>query len=135
MPATNSAPTVCRLGSNSNVPTKAIRRFRGTAVLLNPLVFIGIPLGIWLLLSSKHDSVAKRPPRFIRCPHCDAANESRATKCEFCEKPITGEHFTDSEYELPNPKLIHCPDCDRHVSRLATSCPNCGRPLTPEKFI
>jgi len=97
------------------------------AGLLNPLFFVGVPLGIWLLCSTS----LKVARSFVRCPYCNAANDRTATHCHFCEKPIGHQAEQSPTLEAPNPKLTHCADCGRHVSRLATICPHCGRPLSP----
>lgn len=74
-------------------------------IALNPLFFVGLPLGIyWLYRSTqKGRSAESTPPPAIQIPQ-----------------------------EESNPRLTHCPDCGHHVSRLATACPHCGRPLSSE---
>jgi len=81
-------------------------RFRFLAALLsgalNPLFFVGVPLGLYWLYRSGHRPPQHQPPG---APSSPANN---------------------------NPSLTHCPDCGGHVSRRAPTCPHCGRPLTPE---
>ena len=76
--------------------------------LLNPLFFIGFPLGLYWCIRGKQAS---------------AGNAMRSQQ----DRPAAPPHVED------NPRLTHCSDCGGHVSRLAPSCPHCGRPLTPEK--
>jgi hypothetical protein len=73
---------------------------------LNPLFFVGVPLGCyWLYRSAKGSSpISRESPSGATMPPSDEGN----------------------------PKLTHCPDCGGHVSRLATACPHCGRPMTPD---
>ena len=74
------------------------------AGLLNPLFFVGMPLGVyWLSRYANRLPVASNPPTVVQPPS-----------------------------EENNPKLTHCPDCGKHVSRLAVACPHCGRPLNGE---
>ena len=74
---------------------------------LNPLFFIGLPLGLYWCIRGNRTS---------------AGNAMRSQQ----DRPAA-PHIED------NPRLTHCPDCGGHVSRLASSCPHCGRPLTHEK--
>jgi hypothetical protein len=75
--------------------------------LLNPLFFVGFPLGLYWCIRGKRPAAGNLPL---------PAPDERPSPCV-----------------ENNPRLTHCPDCGAHVSRLAPSCPHCGRPLTPEK--
>jgi len=123
------------------------------AGLLNPLFFVGVPLGWWLVKS------AYAHPNLAPCPSCGHRVAPSAKGCPQCGRPFgEGDALPGlpasprapppTEPAVPssvgpavatpidpraNPKLIPCPDCGRHVSRLAPSCPQCGRPLTPER--
>jgi hypothetical protein len=74
------------------------------AGLLNPIFFVGFPLGIYWLRRYGERPATSHP----------ASSSTTLSPGE------------------SNPKLTHCPDCGLHVSRLASACPHCGRPLTPE---
>ncbi len=74
------------------------------AGLLNPIFFVGFPLGIYWLRRYGNRRATSHP----------ASSSATLSRGE------------------SNPKLTHCPDCGLHVSRLASACPHCGRPLTPE---
>lgn len=74
---------------------------------LNPLFFIGLPLGIyWLNQYGKRSIHAATPPS-----------------------------TTATLLSAGNAKLTHCADCGGHVSRRAGTCPHCGAPLDIEAKI
>jgi hypothetical protein len=120
------------------------------AGLLNPLFFVGVPLGWWLVKS------AYAHPNLSPCPSCGHRVAPSAQSCPRCGRPFGRRDAPPGLLVAPppaelmsppparpkaatpvdpsaTPKLIPCPDCGRYVSRFAPSCPQCGRPLTPEK--
>lgn len=78
------------------------------AGLLNPVFFLGVPVGLWLIRLS------------VR----------RSRRCQDAMRPKSETLAPASPQS--NPRLSRCPDCFGPVSRLAAACPHCGRPLTPD---